>query len=54
MLPNGIAIACSDHFPGATSDIDVMRHMVRTHHRNLKKCADEFDIPDIGPHVERH
>ena len=47
-------MACSDHFPGATSDIDVMRYMVSTLHCNQNKCANEFDIPDIDPHVERH
>ena len=54
VIRNGIEIACSYQVPGATLDIDVMRHMVRTQNGNPKTCADELDITDTDPHVKRH
>lgn len=54
VLLNGIEIACSDQFPGATSDVHIMRAMARKHQRNLKNCPDENGISHIGPYLDRH
>ena len=47
VLPNGLAIGCSDHYPGSVADIDIMRKMEDFHTDAMSKKDGELDIADI-------
>ena len=48
VLPNGLAISVSNHYPGSVSDIEIMREMLHFHDDALEKSGEELAITDIG------
>lgn len=54
VLPNGLAIGSSRHFPGSVSDIEIMRDMIGFHGDCLEKSEEEKAIVDIGHGDDLH
>lgn len=49
VLPNGICIGSSKHYPGSKSDIEIMRTMEEFHLTQSEKGTQEISAPDMGP-----
>ena len=49
MLPSGLAVSCSKHYPGSISDLEIMQRMRRVHEKCLRKRRGSEQITDIGP-----
>lgn len=49
VLPNGLAIGCSKHYPGSVSDFDIFRKMLTFHEAQLVKPADDLEVEDPEP-----
>ena len=49
VLPNGIALACSDHDPGSVSYLAMFRSMAHFHRRATKNNEHDSLTPDHGP-----
>ena len=47
VLPNRLAIGCSEHYPGSVADIDIMRKMEEFHIDDMSKTDEEMDIADV-------
>ena len=41
VLPNGLSIGCSKHYPGSVSDIEIFRQGKTFHEEQSEKHADE-------------
>ena len=54
VLPNGLALCCSRHYPAATSDIDIFQRMRNYHLHNLKKSTVGSEISDTDPLSAEH
>ena len=50
VLPPGIAIDCTGHYPGSVSDLEIFKENIRFHKRSLKKTIEEREEVDIGIH----
>lgn len=48
VLPNGLAIMCSESFPGSTSDISIMSRRAIVHMDQTKKKSYEENLEDFG------
>lgn len=48
VLADGIAIGCSNHFPGSISDINIFNQMAEFQCDALQKLEKERNITDIG------
>lgn len=48
VLPIGLAISCSAHYPGSVSDIEIMKEMHEWHVKASRKSNAENDVTDIG------
>ena len=48
VLPNGLTIGFSDHYPGSVAYIAIMRKMEKFHVYAMSKKDGELDIADVG------
>lgn len=53
VLPNGLALGCSDHFVGSTADIDIFYKGLAWHKSQLRKSTEDREVTDVGPGVDR-
>ena len=54
VLPNGLAINCTDHYRGSFSDITIFRRNMEFHRVQLHKLDAEQRVPDDGPMQDVH
>lgn len=54
VLPNGLAISCSPHYPGSVSDFEIVQRQRELHEKLLKKKESDRSIMDVGMHSERY
>ena len=48
VLPNGLAISCSGHYPGSVSDFEILQRRRSIHTDLIQKQGNERDLVDIG------
>ena len=48
VLLNGLALACSNHFPRNVSDFEIFRQRIELHKSFLKNKNEDDNIPDSG------
>ncbi|KAE9230889.1 hypothetical protein PF004_g10370 [Phytophthora fragariae] len=48
VLPNGLAINCTNHFSGSEADIDIFRNNAKFHQQHLLKSNKEKELVDDG------
>lgn len=53
VLPNGLAVACSNHYPGSVSDFEIDQRQRENHEKLLKKES-ERSIMDVGMYCDRY
>lgn len=53
VLPNGLALFSSKHYPGSVSDIDIMSRNRELHNESLLKGEGETDLTDVGDLSDR-
>ncbi|ETW04038.1 hypothetical protein H310_04424 [Aphanomyces invadans] len=53
VLPNGLSIGCTEHFRGATHDVQIFRQNADFHLRELQKQPVDSNVPDRGPLADK-
>ena len=48
VLPNGLAMSCSDHFPGSISDLEIIQRRQDWHKRRSRKKGDDNELTENG------
>lgn len=48
VLPIGICIGCTKHYPGSVSDLEIFRQNSSFHEESSKKVVKDFDLSDEG------
>ena len=52
VLPNGLAVMASDHYPGSVHDLTIFRHNLEFHRTALRKTENDRSLfHDIGPFI---
>lgn len=54
VMPNGLCISSSQHYPGSVSDFEIFQRMKEWHVKHLRKKVGDADIPDHGLHADEH
>jgi hypothetical protein len=54
VLPNGLAVNCTAHYPGNKADIEIFRDNHEFHLQELRKADDERDLTDDGPMADEY
>ena len=49
VLPNGLALCCSEHEPGSVSDLTLFQRIQYLHTKQLRKTQGDMDYDDDGP-----
>ena len=52
VLPNGLAIGCTQHYPGSVSDFEIFQRRREWHETELKKKESESTILDVGQLID--
>ena len=53
-LSNLIAIACSNHYPGSVSDVEIIQQRIEAHKKCLRKKERDRNIPDGRLHFNNY
>lgn len=54
VLPNGLALCCSKHYPGSVSDLEIFQRMRNVHSKYLRKNEADLRVNDVDPLVAEH
>ncbi|ETO77538.1 hypothetical protein F444_07280, partial [Phytophthora nicotianae P1976] len=54
VLPNGLALNCTAHYPGREADIQILRNNHEFHLQHLFKSSMETELADEGPLTTEH
>ena len=52
--PNGLAIACSNHYLGRISDFEIIQRRIEVHKKCLRKKERDGNIRDDGLHFDNY
>ena len=53
VLPNGIALGCTNHYPGSVSDFEIIQRNREWHRSKSRKSGDEHTFADNGMLIDR-
>ena len=54
VMPNGLAIGCSDHYPGSVSDLEIIQRMQEWHKQRSRKKGSDNYLSDTGLYYDRY
>lgn len=54
VTPTVVAVGCTKHHPGSTSDLAIFRQNKEFHDSELDKLQSEVHMPDVGAYPDEH